>query len=608
MKKIYQIVLSLAVLCFCGMGISRAAALPSEPQAEKQTVPVVQTASQAEVAPQLNNSSQVGLVPQAEVTAQSELLPEPEESSQPEISLLPQEKPKRYLGNLSGSFETNTIYYQNDSKTGAVAPPDNYGSNNYLKLDYQYKRLTIGLQAEWYPQVLDGYEKALNGFGIPEKYIMWTDRNYSITVGDFYEQFGSGLVLRAWEDRFLGFNNSLGGGRVTFNIKNLIQGKVLFGLPRYYMESRYYPDFGGTQVAAGDLSFSLSNAIGLQDHSLSIEGSLVNRHENRHPEFYTEEYLGFKLPRNVLSYSARLNYEYKGWMAKFEYVGKGKDVFTSLSTMEQELSRGDAQVIELGYSGDGFAVTGTFRRLKNMQDLMFRTAEQPLAGNTINYVPALTPQHSYALATLDPYTPNIFGEMGGQIDAFYFFKRGSAIGGKRGMTIHANFSMYYSLDGAMVQPGKHFLYREFTFDIDKSWNKKLRTILFVSLQKGAFHDPNQSVDQNVFVGDITYKFTPKFSVRAELQYLYTPDAPEGDWMAAVLDMNFAPNWSVYGSWTYNHGGEKINYYSAGASFTHSFIRVALSYGRNKAGFVCSGGVCRPMPAYTGGNLQMTLTF
>ena len=69
----------------------------------------------------------------------------------------------------------------------------------------------------------------MEGFSInnlTEKYISWTDRNYSVTVGDFYEQFGSGLILRAWEDRALGFNNSLGGARVTFNIKDIVEGKI----------------------------------------------------------------------------------------------------------------------------------------------------------------------------------------------------------------------------------------------------------------------------------------------------------------------------------------------------------------------------------------------
>ena len=72
--------------------------------------------------------------------------------------------------------------------------------------------------------------------------------------------------------------------------------------------------------------------------------------------------------------------------------------------------------------------------------------------------------------------------------------------------------------------------------------------------------------------------------------------------------NIAPKWSIWGSDMYNYGGTEINYYSVGASFTHSFVRVALSWGRNREGYICSGGVCRQMPAYTGGNLQMTLTF
>ena len=39
-------------------------------------------------------------------------------------------------GYLTGSFETNTIYYKDDSKTKAESPEDHFGSNNYLKLDY----------------------------------------------------------------------------------------------------------------------------------------------------------------------------------------------------------------------------------------------------------------------------------------------------------------------------------------------------------------------------------------------------------------------------------------------------------------------------------------
>lgn len=531
-------------------------------------------------------------------------------------------KRKRNLGHLSGSFETNTIYYVEDSKTGAVVPHNSYGSNNFLKLDYQLGRFSAGVQLEYYPHPLvgtpmQGYEYVMEGFSInnlTEKYISWTDRNYSVTVGDFYEQFGSGLILRAWEDRALGFNNSLGGARVTFNIKDIVEGKVLYAFPRFNL------GYLSTQIAGGDLSFSLSNAIGLLDHRLSLEGSIVNRHFKNLPSWYTEyrDDYDFDLSKNVISYSGRVNYEYRGLSAKFEYVGKSKDVYLDNMTGEEVFKRGDAQLFEIGYTGSNYAVMAQFRRLNYMQSQLYRPDGGSgslglLPGNTINYIPALSPQHTYMLAGLDPNSPQQNGEIGGQIDAFYTFRRGTAIGGKRGLKIHANCARYYSINGTMSKPGTNFYYRDFSFDIDKSWNSKLRTVLFVSLQKNAMHGGEDVIRQNVFVADVTYKFTPKFSLRAELQYLYAPHAEgskevDGDWVAGLLEASFAPKWSIFVQDMYNHGGSEINYYSAGASFTHSFIRIALSYGRNRAGYICSGGVCREMPAYTGGNLAMTLTF
>ena len=47
-------------------------------------------------------------------------------------------------GYLTGSFETNTIYYKDDSKTKAESPEDHFGSNNYLKLDYYQGKFAVG--------------------------------------------------------------------------------------------------------------------------------------------------------------------------------------------------------------------------------------------------------------------------------------------------------------------------------------------------------------------------------------------------------------------------------------------------------------------------------
>ena len=60
-------------------------------------------------------------------------------------------------GYLTGSFETNTIYYRDDSKTEAKSPEDHFGSNNYLKLDYYQGKFAVGVQLEAYEPVLVGY-------------------------------------------------------------------------------------------------------------------------------------------------------------------------------------------------------------------------------------------------------------------------------------------------------------------------------------------------------------------------------------------------------------------------------------------------------------------
>ena len=40
--------------------------------------------------------------------------------------------------------------------------------------------------------------------------------NLTVTAGNFYEQFGSGLILRSFEERTLGIDNALDGLRLKY--------------------------------------------------------------------------------------------------------------------------------------------------------------------------------------------------------------------------------------------------------------------------------------------------------------------------------------------------------------------------------------------------------
>ena len=236
----------------------------------------------------------------------------------------------------------------------------------------------------------------------------------------------------------------------------------------------------------------------------------------------------------------------------------------------------------------------------------------------LNYVPALCTQYTYMLTNLHPYGPRTgevsskfvnSGEMGGQLDVFYNFRRGTVLGGKRGMKVHANFSTYYTLgkEGS-VSPG-NLLFRDLSLDVEKQWTKEFKSVLLWSMQEySTSYGANKNTRlQNIIVADLLYKYTPNFSTRLELQYLVTHE-DQKDWMAALLEVNFAPSWSIYASDMYNHGSTGLHYYNGGVSYSKSRTRVALGYGRFKDGYICSGGVCRTVPAYTGANLTLTTSF
>lgn len=530
-------------------------------------------------------------------------------------------KKKKDWGSLSGSFETNTIYYVKDSEVpNQKMPKHDVGSNNYLKADYVKGRFSAGIQAEGYFDALYGFEQIADyhQINLTNFYVQWADKNYSITGGTFYDQFGSGLLFRAFEDRALGVNNALLGARVTYNFKNILALKGLWGKPRFGMN--YNTD---AQLWGFDASFRLSELWHAERSSLSVEGSFLNRYEKVRPADRND------VESNTQGWSGRLNYEIGGFMAKAEYVDNGDNYWRGLG----EIRHGNAQQLELGYSGNGLGIMLTGRRLEWMYSRfdMYNT----LSGNIYNYIPAQSLQHTYALANMHPYSPetgrpgslikDVPGELGGQVDVYYHVKRGTALGGKRGMKLHANFTTYYGLQGGggALRTGE-LLLREFTFDLEKQFNRKFKMNLFYSNQEwNVVHGEYLKTQlSHVIVGDFLYKWTPKFSTRLELQYLISNEVyPElgteirpsaKDWMAALLEVSFAPKWTIYVSDMYNHGNPdpqyRIHYYSAGASFTHSFLRLQFSYGRNREGYVCSGGVCRKQPTYTGANLMMTLSF
>ena len=541
-------------------------------------------------------------------------------------------------GQVSIALESNNSYYAPDKKLediGLVLPEKrvrgDFGSNDYLKVDYNIGRFSAGVQVDGYLPAMYGYDfydysqrgSKLNMF--LTKYVQWEDANWGVRLGDIYDQFGNGLIFRAYEDRALAFNNSLAGARAHYSYNNMVNVKVIAGMPRLYdMRSK-------TAIWGADLSLSFSEMLGWYDGLVVLEASYVGRHQD-----VASEYLAKGVEGNVLNMaSGRFNVEAKGFSFRFETVAKlNNDIYNPM----YDAAKGNATTIDLGYTKGRFSASASFRRQENMTTFIEYRPMGIGGGNTMTYLPLLTRQHTYSLANLNPYrgsSVHTGGEVGGQIDLYYSLRNPKARG--KYWNFNVNYSMFNTLDHKNPMTGLDMegrnVWIDFNFDVERQWNKQLKTTFLYSFQRWDeeinHYDAAHShyCRSHIFVGDVTYKINKKHSMRFELQYLASEDY-EGDWVAATIEYNLAPKFSFYVSdmWncekmqdgaygnyfmnvnTYEYQHELLHYYQVGASFTHNSLRAQLSYGRNRAGYVCSGGVCRFQPAYTGVNLALTLSF
>lgn len=513
------------------------------------------------------------------------------------VSLRAQETPK--WGTLSGSLESNSIYYMKDSKLGDVLPTDHFGSNNYLRFDYRIGRFSAGLQYEAYLPVLQGFPGRLKDADIMLKYVAFSDGNLSVLAGDFYEQFGSGLILRAYEERSLGVNTSLEGVRGAYNFGGKVNLKAVYGRPRKFMEH------AGSWVRGADLNFDMGSLLRFNAVDLNIAGSFVNRYEMKTRD-------DDNIKANIDAWAFRLNLDAGGFSLRGEYVTKGKDAAAYNDYMPE---RGNALLAEVGYAGKGFGALLTFRRLEYMA--FHSEREETELGTELNYLPALTRQYTYLLTNLNPYSTQVNGEIGGQADLYYNFPKNSFLGGKNGLKLAVNFSAWYNLKGNVLKGydfgfGKELYFRDLSVDIVKKLSRSVKMVLLYSMQEFnpviVGHDGEKNYKSNIVIGDITWKITPKNSLRIEGQHLWT-EQDKKNWAAALVEFSMAPRWSLFASDMFNYGGEdEMHYYNGGISYVHSRSRIALNYGRNRAGYNCAGGVCRLIPAYTGFNLTLTTSF
>lgn len=533
-------------------------------------------------------------------------------------------------GYFFGGLESNSQWLMPDDEIGFDAPEDRFRSNNYLQLNYALGKFTAGVQYEAYlPTVLLGYSDTWeNQNGIGTYYLNFKNETLDITGGYFYEQFGSGLILRTWEDRQLGINNALKGLRVKFTPINEVQLTGIYGQIR-----------NGFDVSEGvmqglDANVDLSSLLKVDVVDLKLGASYVGRYQNNGSND--------SIPSTVNAYGGRLDFVVKNFYGGIEAITKDPDVIVTEEVVSSpQLFDGTALQVNLGYAQKGLGINSTFRRLENFSFYADRYAEGNVYNEQIvNYVPALTKQHDYLLSNIYVYNaqPRLLfseaekkraGEVGGQVDVFYSFPKESVLG-KVGTKLAGNFSYWAGLDATFNSEDQTYeakfigdgprYFRDLNIEVKNRWSSKwssVATFQDVIIDKGVTEGgplgEQGDIRAQIAVVEGTRKFEGGKALRMELQHLWIDksrkNVDDKNWAAGVLEYSFNPSFTLYAADAWNYEGEgEIHYYSFGGSYTKGPARFALNYGRQRGGLICVGGVCRFVPTNTGLTANLVVTF
>ncbi len=528
-------------------------------------------------------------------------------------------------GVLSGSLQVDGAYYT-DSLNQANKP-EGFGVNSYANFNYTYGKFSAGLRFELYHPPLVGYDDRYKGAGIPYKYLTYRADELEFTVGNFYEQYGSGMILRSYEEKMLGYDNAMEGVRIKYNP---FRGIYLKGL---VAKQRNYWNTDG-MVRGLDGEFSINEIFDIQNANvpyISVGGSVVSKYQD--PQHST-----LNLPGNVAMSAGRLSLAHKGFNLMTEYAYKANDPSANNNFIYKD---GHGILVNATYSTKGFGVLLSAKRLDNMY---FRS-DRNTSGTDflINNPPAIAQEHTYSLAAMYPFATQANGEMGLQAQVSYKFKKKSALGGKYGTKVVLSYSTIsdikrdsidkvtginergtYGYESDIFATGDHW-YTDINIKIDKKISKKF---------KGSFTQMYQTFDNNVFtvgsyhglieshisVLDMTYKFNRKNALRLELQHMAVgKDAHDkdksqdkGNWAMAMVEYTVSPHWFfvVWDQWNYGNDNKDMreHFYNVSFGYSRKANRISLSYGKQREGVVCAGGVCRYVPAFEGVMLSLTSTF
>tara|TARA_Y100000589_G_scaffold79367_2_gene73065 strand:- start:730 stop:2370 length:1641 start_codon:yes stop_codon:yes gene_type:complete len=523
-------------------------------------------------------------------------------------------------GQFYGDFDLNMQTYSEDRSIGAEEADEILLNNAYLNINYRKGNLYTGLRYESYLNALLDFDKEYQGNGIAYKYLTYKIDNLEITAGNYYDQIGSGLIFRSYENKRLGIDNSMDGVRLKFFPIRGLELKSFIG------KSRTYFSYSDGIIRGVDINLSINDIFEkkLKDIKTKIilgQGIVSRYQKDNNPKF--------NLPQNVAAYSTRVTINYGKWKYFGEFATKLNDPIGALTIEENNYAKGSGIINSITYSKRGLGISAEMHRVDHME---FRSVRTVSKEYIINYIPALSKQHTYTLLGLYPCATQSEGEFGMQFDVFYKIKKGTLLGGKYGTKISLNFSRINGLSGgnsflndsinhtpAFISIKDEELYfSDLNIEIYKKINRKLRSNFVLASQyynkdvlEGKTRGTYGIVKSIIGVVDVQYRIKKGHTIKIELQELLTEQG-DGAWSMGLLEYTISPNWFFAIQDMYNWGNKdsekQLHYANYDFGYIKGATRIAVGYGKKRAGIFCVGGVCKEVPSSNGFNLSISTSF
>lgn len=511
---------------------------------------------------------------------------------------------------FSGDLEIRQNFYYMDSLLLGNNPPPQYekqltSTEGWLNLNYSNneKGLYGGVRFDLFNNSgLRNPAEAYTDQGVGYWFIRKNISDLEITVGNFYEQFGSGITFRAYEARGQNLDYAIQGIHAKYYLGKNWALKAFTGRQKFRFDN-YAPVIKG---------FSAEGLLPIKDDfSLNLGGSIVNRTlDDNTMDLIVANINSYKVesrfvPKyNVYTYSFYNTLNYKNFSLYAEYAGKTKEAVSfGLGNAQDSLVNKPGSVIygSLSYSKKGFGATVQYKRTERFE---LRTSPlEKINNGLISFIPPMTRVNTYRLTSRYLAATQLIGEQGLQFDFV------ASVGKK--VKLLLNYSDITKLEGQFFasDQSEDRLFREIYFESKIKFNKKLKGVF--GLQHVVYNQelyeqkPGKPLVQTwTPFTELTYKFDRKKSLRVELSNMFIDEEQDlGSWFWALAEFNLAPRYSIAVMDMYNYGNkiesQRIHYYTIFGVLNLGKNRFTLGYVKQVQGVICTGGVCRIEPAFNG---------